>query len=321
MRTKRILITGGCGFIGSNFIKYKLNENFVGKIINLDKLTYAGNLKNLTDVEKDQRYKFVKGDINDKKLIFNIFKKEKPDYIINFASESHVDKSILSSSIFVKTNVLGVNNLLEISKNFKINKFIQISTDEVYGSIRQGRFKEKSILNPSSPYSASKASADMIVQSYIKTYDFPAIIIRLSNNFGPFQNLEKFMPLVITNFLKKKKIPIFGNGKNIREWIYVFDSCSAIDKIVQKGKIGEVYNVGSGEEFKNIEIVKFIEKKLKVKENLINFVEDRKGHDFRYSLDTQKTKKLGWKLKYNHEKSLMKTIKWYSDNDWWWQCS
>ncbi len=316
---KTLLITGGAGFIGSNFVKYQLKNNPGYKIVNLDKLTYAGNLKNLKDIESNPNYKFIRGDISDKKIVDDLFKKEKPDYLINFAAESHVDSSILDSLTFTKTNILGTNVLLEISKKNKIKRFVQISTDEVYGSTKTGKFKETDKLKPNSPYSASKAAADLLVRSFIKTYNFPAIIVRPSNNFGPYQYTEKFIPLSITNLMQEKKIPLYGNGKNVREWIYVEDTCNAIDKILHKGVIGEIYNIGSGETKSNIDVAKTLQSKLQKGKDMIDFIEDRKGHDFRYFLDSNKTKRLKWKPTYTFEEGLLKTITWYKENKWWWE--
>ena len=321
MKKKKILVTGGAGFIGSNFIRLEFKKNPSYRIINLDKLTYSGNLDNTNDFRKNSNYKFIKADIADKKNIANVVDKERPDCIINFAAESHVDNSILNPIPFMKTNVLGTHILLDITKYYKINKFIQISTDEVYGTIKKGKFKESDSLRPNSPYSASKASADLIVRSYIKTYNFPAIIIRPSNNFGPYQNTEKFIPLFITNFLQNKKAPLYGKGNNIREWIYVLDACDAIDKILHEGNMGEIYNIGSGQERKNLEVAEFLQKNIREGKNLIKFIKDRKGHDFRYSLDSSKIRKLGWRPKYKFEESLLKTIEWYKNNKWWWKKS
>jgi len=315
----KLLVTGGAGFIGSNFIRYQIKEDLNYKIINLDKLTYAGNLNNLRDIENNPNYKFIKGDILDKKMIDTLIRKEKPDCLINFAAESHVDNSILDPFSFTKTNVLGTNLLLDIAKKNKIKKFIQVSTDEVYGSIENGSFKESDCLRPNSPYSASKASADLVVRSFIKTYNFPAIIVRLSNNFGPYQHTEKFIPLFITNFLQNKKSSLYGDGKNIREWIYVEDACSGIDKILHEGNIGEIYNIGSGEERSNIEVVTILQEQMQQGKGMVNFIKDRKGHDFRYSLNSSKIRKMGWRPRYKFDESLVKTIMWYKENKNWWK--
>lgn len=318
-KNETILVTGGAGFIGSNFIKMEIASNSGYRIINLDNLTYAGNLKNLKEIENSPNYKFIKGDITNSRTVFDVIKKEKINYIFNFAAESCVDKSILNPISFTKTNTVGTNVLLDVSKILRVRKFIQISTDEVYGSIKKGKFYEKDSLRPNNPYSASKAAADLLIESYIKTYNFPAIIIRPSNNFGPYQNLEKFIPLFITRILKNKKMPLHGDGKNIREWIHVEDSCSAIRKVFNKGKIGEIYNLGSGEERSNIKVAELIQREFKKTKNMIKFVEDRKVNDFRYFLDSSKIRKLGWSPKYKFEYSISRTIKWYNDNRWWWE--
>jgi len=316
---KKIFITGGAGFIGSNFIHYILNKYQDYEILNYDKLTYAGNLDNLRDVENDHRYRFVQGDICDLTSLENIFGKEKFDFIINFAAETHVDKSILNPHIFVETNVLGVNNLLEIVKKYGAERFLHISTDETYGSINEGSFYEDSNLSPNSPYSASKAGADLLVLAYYKTFNLPVLITRSSNNFGPYQYPEKLIPLFVTNLLEDKKVPIYGNGKNVRDWIYVLDNCSGIDTVLHNGRFGEIYNIGGGNEKTNIEITKLILKSFNKGEDWINYVEDRLGHDFRYSLEIEKVKKLGWKPQYIFENALQETIKWYGENKKWWK--
>lgn len=319
---KRILVTGGAGFIGSNFIRYILrSENRKAKseklkIINLDKLTYSGNLENLRDVEKDSRYRFVKGDICDRRLAFKLAKG--CDAIINFAAESHVDRSIKDPTEFIGTNVIGAQVLLDAAKKYKIRRFIQISTDEVYGSIPRGHFNENSPLLPNSPYAASKAAADFLVRSYFTTYKLPVIIIRSSNNFGPYQYPEKIIPLFITNALENKKLPVYADGSNVREWLYVLDNCDAINFIFNFGKAGEVYNVGSGNELKNIDLTKKILNILGKNKRMIKFVKDRPGHDKRYALDFRKLKRLGWKPKYKFENALKKTVLWYKENLKWW---
>jgi dTDP-glucose 4,6-dehydratase len=316
---KILLITGGAGFIGSNFIRHQLFNNPSYKIINFDKFTYAGNPNNLKGLEENPDYKLIKGDVTDENCVNETIKQEKPDCIINFAAESHVDNSIEDPVVFAKTNILGTSVLLEFARKNNIKKFIQVSTDEVYGSIKNGKFKETDKLKPNSPYSASKAAADLIVRSFIKTYNFPAIIVRPSNNFGPYQCIEKFIPLSITNLIQGKKIPLYGNGKNVREWIYVEDTCSAIDKIIHKGIIGEIYNIGSGETKNNLEVAKALQSKLQKGKDMIEFVEDRKGHDFRYFLDSNKTRRLKWKPSCAFEEGLLKTITWYNENKWWWE--
>ncbi len=313
----KILVTGGAGFIGSNFIRYILKKYPEYKIINLDKLTYAGNLENLKDIEKNKNYKFVKGDICDKKIINKLAKEA--DCIINFAAETHVDRSILEPDSFIKTDVLGTHTLLETVKNFGIKKYIQISTDEVYGSIEKGSFTEESPLKPNSPYSASKASADMLCRAYFVTYKTPVIITRSSNNFGPYQYPEKIIPLFITNALENKPLPVYGDGLNVRDWLYVIDNCRAIDLVLHKGELGGIYNIGGGCEIPNIELTKMILKILGKPESLIKFVQDRAGHDRRYSLDCSKIKKLGWKPEYNFESALKETVEWYTKNRKWWE--
>ena len=325
----RVLITGGTGFIGSNFIRYLLRRTWdVGrgtcetgrgaiKIINLDKLTYSGNLENLKDVENDSRYKFVKGDICDKKLVERLMKG--CDAVINFAAESHVDRSIRESREFIRTNVSGTQVLLDAARKCGIGRFIQISTDEVYGSIGRGRFKENAPLSPNSPYAASKASADLLVRSYWITYKMPVIIVRSSNNFGPFQYPEKVIPLFITNALQNRKLPLYADGRNVREWIYVTDNCSAITFILESGIPGEVYNIGTGYRLKNIVLTGKILKILGKDKNLIRFVKDRPGHDKRYSLNSDKLKSLGWKPERRFGDALQETIMWYKENEKWWK--
>lgn len=317
MDNKKFLITGGSGFIGSNFIRYMF-ENYQGcSITNLDKLTYAGNPDNLREFERDPRYSFIKGDICNTETVKKAM--QEIDIVVHFAAESHVDRSINSSTEFVNTNVMGTNVLLENALKNNVERFIHISTDEVYGSIQKGSFKEIDNLDPSSPYSASKAGSDLLVRSYYTTHKMPAIITRCTNNFGPYQYPEKLIPLFITNLLEDKKVPVYGTGKNIREWIYVLDHCRAIDFIIQKGKIGEIYNVGSGNEKTNMEITEKILEYLGKDESMIQFVEDRKGHDMRYSLDSSKLKKLGWNPLYDFETAISKTIQWYIQNTWWWK--
>ncbi|MDR2426257.1 MAG: dTDP-glucose 4,6-dehydratase [Endomicrobium sp.] len=312
-----LLVTGGAGFIGSNFIRYILNKYPKYKIINYDKLTYAGNLDNLRDVEKDRRYKFVKGDICDFNLVNKYIKNASA--VINFAAETHVDRSILSADEFIKTAVNGTFSLLESSRANKIKKFIHISTDEVYGSILKGSFTEESPLCPNSPYSAAKASSDMLVRSYFVTYGLPAIITRCSNNYGPYQYPEKVIPLFVTNAIDNKELPLYGDGKNVRDWLYVLDHCRAIDIILHKGKDGEVYNIGGGAEMRNIDLTKKVLKIMRKPLSLIKKVSDRAGHDRRYSIDCSKLEKLGYKPAYTFEKALAETINWYMENTWLWR--
>lgn len=309
----KLLVTGGAGFIGSNFIRYILNKYPDYKIINYDKLTYAGNPDNLRDVEKDKRYKFVKGDICDFKLVNKYMKKA--DAVVNFAAETHVDRSILNAGLFIRTDVNGTFSLLESARANKIGKFVHISTDEVYGSILKGSFSEESPLKPNSPYSAAKASSDMLVRSYFTTYGVPAVITRCSNNYGPFQYPEKIIPLFVTNAIDDQKLPLYGDGKNVRDWLYVADHCRAVDIALHKGKNGEVYNIGGGVEMTNIELTRKVLKIMKKPGSLIKKVSDRPGHDRRYSIDCSKIMKLGYRPLYTFEKALEETVKWYIDNE------
>ena len=317
--SKKIFITGGAGFIGSNFIHYILKKYSRYQVINLDALTYAGNLNNLKDIEKESRYKFIKGDICDKKLVDRIFKEEKPDFVVNFAAETHVDRSILEPEVFTRTNILGTQILLEAAKKYGVEKFEYISTDEVYGSIKKEKFKETDILLPNSPYSASKAGADLLARAYYKTFGLPVLITRSSNNFGPYQYPEKLIPFFITNLLENKKVPLYGDGLNVRDWIYVLDNCEAIDLVLHRGKEGEIYNIGGGNEKTNLEITKLILEELEKDESYIEYVKDRPGHDFRYAVDIGKIRHLGWKSKYKFAEALKETIKWYQNNRWWWE--
>ncbi len=318
---KKILVTGGAGFIGSNFVNFLLKKRDDVFVVNLDKLTYAGNLENLTAIEKKENYVFVKGDITNEEIVKYIFEEYAITYVINFAAESHVDRSILGSEVFFRSNVLGTSVLLENAKNFGIEKFIQISTDEVYGSLdAEGLFEESTPLHPNSPYAASKASADMIAQAFHHTYNVPVIITRCSNNYGPFQFPEKLIPLMIINALNNRKLPIYGDGLNIRDWIYVLDHNKAVELVLDKGSPGEVYNIGASREMKNIEIVKLILKHLNKSESLIEFVKDRPGHDRRYAINSNKIKnELGWQPSFEFSKALKETINWYTKNKNWWE--
>ncbi len=315
----KLLVTGGAGFIGSNFIRYILKEHPDWQITNLDKLTYAGNLENLKEVEQHPRYRFIKGDITDRQLVDKLLK-EKFDALVNFAAESHVDRSILDASPFLETNIRGTQVLLEGARKYKVKKFIQVSTDEVYGSIETGSFTELSPLCPSSPYSASKAAADLLCLAYYKTYNMPVTITRCSNNFGPYQFPEKFIPLAITNAIEDKLIPLYGDGLNIRDWIFVLDHCSALEAVLEKGRDGEIYNIGASNEMTNIALLHQLLKLLGKPEGLIKFVTDRPGHDRRYSLDTAKLRhELGWQPAYPFDKALALTVDWYLQNRQWWQ--
>lgn len=315
-----ILVTGGAGFIGSHFIRYML-ERHDGKIVNMDALTYAGNQKNLQAVDSQPNYSFVKGNIRDKKLVQQVILKEKIDVIVNFAAETHVDASIDDPCLFVCTNVLGTQTLLEAAKDGGIQKFVQISTDEVYGSLgKEGLFSEESPLKPNSPYSASKAAADLLVRAYFKTFGLNVNISRSSNNYGPFQFPEKLIPLMITNALEGKNLPIYGTGDNVRDWIHVKDHCAAIECILHNGKPGEVYNVGSSNERTNNEIVQMIAVELNIPPERIVHVQDRPGHDFRYALNAEKLKnELGWRPSYSLGLGLKETIQWYVENESWWK--
>jgi len=315
----KILITGGAGFIGSNFIRYMLGKYSEYEIINFDKLTYAGNLDNLADISTDRRYSFVKGDISVAKDVDGVLSKHSVDAIINFAAETHVDRSIVSAGSFVNTDVYGTYILLEAVKKLNIKRYLHISTDEVYGSIDKGSFTESSNLAPNSPYAASKAGGDMMVRAYHKTYDLPVIITRSSNNYGPYQYPEKVIPLFITNAIEGKKLPLYGDGKNVRDWLYVDDNCSALDQVFHKGVIGEVYNIAGECERQNIEITHLIIKQLGLKEDIIHYVSDRPGHDRRYSIDCSKVKSLGWSPAKDFETKLKNTVAWYVKNQNWWK--
>ena len=330
----KIIVTGGCGFIGSNYIIYNASQNKNFNILNVDNLTYSGNHKNLSAVQNSSNYKFVKADICDNKLLTSIFNDFKPDAIVHFAAESHVDRSIDDPMTFINTNIIGTANLLQISKRYydKTNrnfKFLHVSTDEVYGSLRDsGSFTEKSSYNPSSPYSASKASSDHLVRAWGRTYDLPTLITNCSNNFGPFQFPEKLIPLIITNCIDNKTLPIYGDGLNVRDWLFVDDHCRALDLVLKKGISGETYNIGSNNDVRNIDIVKSICSILdelrplsnKSYIDLIKYVNDRPGHDYRYSIDSSKiTSKLGWKPLNSFNINLKKTISWYIDNESWWR--
>ena len=313
--SRKILVTGGAGFIGSNFIRYMLDKYPHYEILNYDLLTYAGNPENVRDLEKRDNYDFVHGDILDTPKLDIL---RGIDAIINFAAESHVDRSIGKPGNFISTNVMGTLSLLEMCKTRRISRFIQVSTDEVYGSKKKGSFKERDRLDPSSPYSASKASADLLALSYYKTHKVPVIVTRSSNNYGPYQYPEKLIPLFTTNAIRDERLPIYGDGQNVRDWIYVEDNCSALDAVLHKGLVGQIYNIGGGNEITNNEISEIILEKLSKPDSLVSFVRDRPGHDFRYSINCDKVKKLGWEPSYNFEDAMEKTIEWYKDNpDWW----
>lgn len=316
-----ILVTGGAGFIGSNFVRHMVETYPSYGIVNYDLLTYAGNLENLKDVESHENYTFVKGDINNRELVDHLVKYHNIDVIVNFAAESHVDRSITEPDIFIKSNVLGTQALLDVAKDNNLTKYVQVSTDEVYGSLGEtGYFTEETPLDPNSPYSASKAGADMLVSAYHETFGMNVNITRCSNNYGPYHFPEKLIPLMVTNALEGKELPIYGDGKNVRDWLHVKDHCAAIDLVIHKGEPGEVYNVGGHNERTNNEIVHLIVEKLNASKELIKFVEDRLGHDRRYAIDpTKLTTELGWKPKYTFDTGIVETIQWYLDNQDWWK--
>jgi len=317
----KLLVTGGAGFIGSNFVRYMVNKYPNYQIVNLDLLTYAGNLENLKDIEKAPNYKFVRGDIADREFINGLFQAEKFDYVLNFAAESHVDRSITDPGIFVQTNIQGTLALLDAAKTFGVTKYLQVSTDEVYGTLGEtGYFTEETPLAANSPYSASKAGADLLVRAYHETFGLPVNITRCSNNYGPYHFPEKLIPLMIINALHDKELPIYGDGLNIRDWLHVEDHCQAIDLVLHNGRNGEVYNVGGNNERTNIEIVKTILKHLNKPESLMKFVKDRPGHDRRYAIDATKLRtELGWSPKYNFDTGIEQTINWYLTNREWWE--
>ncbi|WP_339817766.1 dTDP-glucose 4,6-dehydratase [Paenibacillus sp. FSL R7-0216] len=315
----KLLVTGGAGFIGSNFVLYMLKQHPGYKIVNVDALTYAGNLENLKSVEGNPNHTFVKADITDAKAMVELID-QGIDVVVNFAAESHVDRSILEPDVFVKTNVLGTQVLLDATKKHGVKKFVQVSTDEVYGTLGEtGLFTEETPLAPNSPYSASKAAGDLLVRAYHETFGLPVNITRCSNNYGPFQFPEKLIPLMISRALADEALPVYGDGLNIRDWLYVEDHCSAIDLVIHQGRNGEVYNIGGNNERTNLHIVRTILEQLGKPESLIKHVEDRPGHDRRYGIDPTKTmKKLGWKPKHSFETGIKETIRWYLDNKEWW---
>ena len=320
----KILVTGGAGFIGSNFVYYELDNYPNDEVICLDKLTYAGNLETLEVAMKNPKFKFVKGDIADRVFVDELFASEKPDVVVNFAAESHVDRSIENPEIFLQTNVIGTSVLMDACRKYGNIRYHQVSTDEVYGDLPLDRpdlfFTETTPLNTSSPYSASKASADLLVQAYYRTYKLPVTISRCSNNYGPYHFPEKLIPLMIANALNDKKLPVYGKGENVRDWLYVEDHCSAIDLIIRKGKIGEVYNIGGHNERTNLEVVKTIIEELGKSEDLIEFVTDRPGHDRRYAIDPTKIhNELGWLPATKFDDGIKKTIEWYLTHKSWWE--
>lgn len=320
----KLLITGGAGFIGSNFIYFQLQNHPEDEFICLDALTYAGNLETLQLAMQHSNFKFVKGDIAERDFVYKLFETERPDIVVNFAAESHVDRSILEPELFLKTNIIGTGVLMDACRKYGIKRYHQVSTDEVYGDLPLDRpdlfFTEETPLHTSSPYSASKASADLLVLAYHRTYGLPVTISRCSNNYGPYHFPEKLIPLMIINALHDKKLPVYGTGENVRDWLYVEDHCSAIDLIIRKGRVGEVYNIGGHNEKTNLEVVKTILKELGKGEDLITFVKDRPGHDRRYAIDPAKIyRELGWLPQTSFAEGIKKTIKWYLDNEDWWQ--
>ena len=320
----KVLVTGGAGFIGSNFIFYMREKHPDYQLICLDKLTYAGNLATLKSVMEDPNFKFIRADIADREAVYSIFEEEKPDVVVNFAAESHVDRSIENPSVFLETNVMGTQVLLDACRKYGVQRYHQVSTDEVYGDLPLDRpdlfFTEKTPLHTSSPYSASKAGADLLCNAYQRTFGLPVTISRCSNNYGPYQFPEKLIPLMIANALADKPLPVYGEGLNVRDWLYVEDHCAAIDLILEKGEVGQVYNIGGHNEMRNIDIVKLICKTLDKPESLITYVTDRKGHDMRYAIDPAFIhEKLGWLPRTKFEDGIQRTIRWYLDNRSWWE--
>lgn len=318
------LVTGGAGFIGSNFIFYMLEKHPEDRIVCLDKLTYAGNLETLRDVMQNERFRFVKASITDREAVFRFFDEEHPDYVINFAAESHVDRSIENPGVFLETNIMGTQTLLDACRRYGVIRYHQVSTDEVYGDLPLDRpdmmFTEETPIHTSSPYSASKAAADLLVQAYHRTYQLPVTISRCSNNYGPYHFPEKLIPLMIINALNDKPLPVYGKGQNVRDWLYVLDHCKAIDRILQDGRVGEIYNIGGHNEMRNIDIVKTIVRSLGKSESLITYVTDRAGHDLRYAIDPTKIHtELGWQPETSFSVGIQQTIQWYIANEAWWK--
>jgi dTDP-glucose 4,6-dehydratase len=314
---KTVLVTGGAGFIGANYVEFHLERYPADKLIVFDKMTYAGRKENLNEFEPNQNFSFVQGDVCDRKAVDQAMKGV--DRVIHFAAESHVDRSIEGQTEFLETNILGTYNLLEAAKKENVEKFLMISTDEVYGSVEEGSSTESDELKPRNPYSASKAAADRLAYSYFATFNLPVLVTRASNNYGPKQFPEKVVPLFITNLLRGKKVPLYGDGKNIRDWLYVKDHCSAVDTVINKGELGETYNVGGNCELQNVELTHIILEALGKGEEMIEYVKDRPGHDRRYSLDSSKLMALGWKPEHDFKQALQKTIDWYKENEAWWR--
>jgi dTDP-glucose 4,6-dehydratase len=316
-----VLVTGGAGFIGSNFVRYLLETHRDVRVVNLDKLTYAGNLESLADVSGDARYRFVRGDIADGAVVDSVLREHRIDAIVNLAAESHVDRSILDPEVFVTTNVLGTQNLMSVARENQVSRFLEVSTDEVYGSLgRTGKFREDTPLAPNSPYSAAKASADLLARAFFRTFRFPVMITRSSNNYGPYQFPEKLIPLMTIHALEDTELPVYGDGKQVRDWLHVVDHCRALDLVLREGKPGEIYHVGGDCERQNIDVVRGILKILAKPESLIRFVKDRPGHDRRYALDATKLKsELHWQATVDFEEGLERTVRWYVDHREWWQ--
>ncbi len=318
---RNVLVTGGAGFIGSNFVHFMLAAHKGIHLVNFDTLTYAGNLGNLVSVASHPHYTFVRGDICDRAAVERVVQEHAIDTIVHFAAESHVDRSIMGAAIFVTTNVVGTQVLLDVAREKKIERFLHVSTDEVYGSLGStGKFTENTPLHPNSPYAASKASSDLLALANVHTFGLPVIVTRCSNNYGPYQFPEKLIPLMIVNALSNKELPVYGQGLNVRDWLYVGDHCSAIDTVLQKGKVGEVYNIGGENEWKNIDIVRLLLNRLGKPETLIRYVKDRPGHDLRYAIDASKIRnELGWSPSVTFDEGIVKTIDWYLANEAWWR--
>jgi dTDP-glucose 4,6-dehydratase len=318
---KSLLVTGGAGFIGSNFIRYFLEAHADTRLVNFDKLTYAGNLDNLRDIEDHGRYVFVRGDICDRDEVLAVMKKYDTGAVVHFAAESHVDRSIRGAAVFVTTNVLGTQVLLDVARDRKVERFLHVSTDEVYGSLgAEGKFTESTPLHPNSPYAASKAASDLLVLAAAHTFSFPAVVTRCSNNYGPYQFPEKLIPLMIANAMDDKPLPVYGEGLNVRDWLFVRDHCTALDAVLDRGRPGEVYNIGGNNECRNIDIVRLLLRKLRKPESLISYVKDRPGHDLRYAIDASKImSELGWAPHLKFEQGLEQTVEWYLKHEPWWR--
>lgn len=313
----RLFVTGGAGFIGANFVRFVLANYPDDSVTVFDKLTYAGNLDNLKGLDGGRRFRFVRGDICDAEQVGEAI--DGHDAVVNFAAESHVDRSILYAGEFVRTNVLGTNTMLDVARRYEIPRFLHVSTDETYGSIDTGSFREDDPLTPSSPYSSSKAGADLLARAYWTTFGYPVMITRSSNNFGPYQYPEKMIPLFVTNLLKSKKVPVYGDGLNVRDWIYVEDNCAGVDHVLRQGEPGEIYNIGAGNELTNLELTDRILELLGKTSSMITYVQDRPGHDRRYSIDCSKVRALGWKPRWTFDEALSATVTWYRENRWWWE--